>query len=266
MVCYRSSRRSYSEISAQKGVDSLRTVMHIGIGRAGRVIPLVMLARLLELRQLVMDVDLARSRLWPVVGRIERQCRRAGKRGTHQREGAEHVGPHERAPSCDRGSKIVSGDQRYIAITEGRDETQSIPNRIQKPEGSEIAVIVSVPAGGAPVASEVRGHDMKAGRRKWRHDLSPGVGELRKPVQQQDQGTPLGLKAGLQHVYPQTIDIRHEAGADTRRNRSTFQRPDIDHARLVWMDRPRSLAENAENKRVRRADRIIRRRRLSIAR
>ena len=66
-------------------------------------------------------------------------------------------------------------------------------------------------------------------------------------MQQQDQRPPLGLKAGLQHVYPQTIDVGEEAGTNVWRKRSTLQGLQIGHARLLAINRPPSLAETAEN-------------------
>src|SRR5215831_1877686 len=44
------------KIAAQKGMNALRTVAHIGIGGPGGVIPLIVLARPIELCQLLMDV------------------------------------------------------------------------------------------------------------------------------------------------------------------------------------------------------------------
>ena len=173
-----------------------------------------------------MDIDLGRGPLRRVVRRIERQCRRAGERRAHQCQGAEHIGPHERAPSRDRGSEIVPGDQRDVAIAERRDETQGIPDRVQNPKGSEIAVVVRIPPGGAPIASQIGRHDMEPRRGERQHDLSPGIGELRKAVQQQDQRPPLGLKAGLQHVYPQSVDVRRRSGNGWReRSAAALQRP-----------------------------------------
>ena len=193
-----------------------------------------------------MDIDLGHGWLRRVVRGVERQCGRARERGTHQCQGAEHVGPHQRAPRGDRCSEIVPGDQRYIAITKGRDETQRIPDRVQKPEGSEVAIIVSVPAGGASVAPQIGGYDMKSRRGERQHDSPPGEGEFREAVQQQDRRPSLGVKAGLQHVYPQPVDVGHEAGANARSNHGTLQRPDIGHARLLAMCRP-SLAEKTGN-------------------
>ena len=124
-------------------------------------------------------------------------------------------------------------DQRDIAVAQRRDETQSILDRVQNAKGSEVAVIVRIPAGGAPVSSEVGGDDMKLYRGERQHDLSPRIGELRKAMEQQHQRAPLGLKAGLQHVDPQAVDIGCEAGADAGSERGGFQRRQIGHARLL---------------------------------
>src|SRR3974390_994054 len=106
---------------------------------------------------------------------------------------------------------------------------------------------------------------MKPRCRERQYHLSPGIGQLREAVQQQDQGPSLGLKAGLQYVYPQSVDIRREARTNAWRKRSTLQWRQIGHARLLLMDRQPSLAENAEKERVRRAVSINQRRRSSAA-
>ena len=65
------------EIPAQKGVDALRAMPHVVIGGPGRVIPLVMLARPVELGQFIMNAGAGRAR--PAARR--RRCRRAAPAG-----------------------------------------------------------------------------------------------------------------------------------------------------------------------------------------
>ncbi len=90
------------EIAAQEGVDALRAMPHLGIGRPGRIIPLVMLARPVEPGQRRVDVVARRGIRRRRVGGVEGQRRRPGEGRAHQRQRAEHVGPHQRAPGGDR--------------------------------------------------------------------------------------------------------------------------------------------------------------------
>src|SRR5208282_4735411 len=131
---------------------------------------------------------------------------------------------------------------RDVAIAERRDETEGIPDRVQNSEGSEIAIIVPAPAGGAPIPSLVGGDDVEPLRRERQHDLPPGVGKLRKAVEEQDQGPPHGLEAGLQHVYAQPVDIGHEAGTDAWAKNGTFQRGHLGLSRLPSFTNVRSPA------------------------
>src|SRR6516164_8031354 len=118
------------KIAAQKGVDTLRAVMHVGIGRPGRVIPLIVLARPIQLRQLLMDIGSWGILLLRTVCGVERQWRWPGERRAHQRNGMEHIGSDERAPRRNRRSEIVPRDQRDVVIPKSRNETKGIPNRV----------------------------------------------------------------------------------------------------------------------------------------
>src|SRR4030095_5806348 len=87
-------------IGAQEGVDALGAMAHVGVGLAGRVIPLVMLARACESGEGGMDVlprPCWRRARWvplrPLVRRVKWQRRRASKRGTHQHDQTEHMRP-----------------------------------------------------------------------------------------------------------------------------------------------------------------------------
>ena len=161
------------EIAAHKGVDALRTAPHVRIGRPGRIIPLVVLARPVELGQCRVDVVARRGIRWRRVGGVEGQCRRTGEWRAHQGDRAEYVGPHQRAPRRDRRAEIVADDRGDHRIAECRDQPQRIPNRIQQPEGVEVAVVIGVPAGAAAITPLVGGEDMKAGSGEWQHDFAP---------------------------------------------------------------------------------------------
>ena len=196
------------EIASQKGMDPLRAAPHVGIGRPGRVIPLVMLTRAVQLGQFIMDAVFGRFRLRRVVGGVEGQRRRAGKGRAHQSHRAEHVVAHEGAPGCDRSPEIMPRDHRDIAIAERRDQPQRVPDRVQNAKRAEVPIIFRVPPGRAAIAPLVGRHDPEARGGERQHHLSPGVGEFREAVQQQDQRPAACLEAGLQHMHSSPLMSR----------------------------------------------------------
>ena len=173
------------EIAAQKGMDALRAMPHVGVGRARRIIPLVMLARPVQPCQRGMDVGLG-SCPPRRVGGVERQFRRTGERRAHQRQRTEHIRPHQRAPGGDRGAEIVADDRGHVAAAQGRDQPQRVADRVQNAKRAEIAVIIGGPAGRAAIAALVGGDDVKPGLGERRHYLAPGIRQLREAVEQQD--------------------------------------------------------------------------------
>ena len=146
-------------------MDSLGTVLHLRIRPPCRVVPLIVLARPVECRELGMD----RSRRW----RLRRDVRRARKRRTHQRQLMEDVRTDEGRPCGDRRAEIVTGQQRSFRAAERVQQPHDIAREVEEPIGREVAVIVRVPARRAPVAALVRRDDMEARLRQGRHDAQP---------------------------------------------------------------------------------------------
>ena len=109
-------------VGAQEGVDALRTVAHVVVGLARRVVPLVVLARARQRGQFRVNVGSGRAcrraSLRRSVGGVERQRGRARKRSAHQHHGAEHVRPHERTPGRHRRAEVVSDHGRHAAVAE----------------------------------------------------------------------------------------------------------------------------------------------------
>ncbi len=220
-------------VGAQEGVDALRAVPHVGVGCPRGIVPMVVLARRVERRQVVVDraagFGLASLR---VVGRVEGHGRRAGERSTHQHHRAEHVRPQQCAPGRNGRAEIVADHGGDGAVAEGRDEPHGIPDQVEKAERPEVAVILAVPADGAAIAALVGGDDMKALRRQRQHHLAPAVGQLREAVQQQEAGPAFGLEARLQDVHPQAVDVVDEASANARRQRRQARDGRAGHRRL----------------------------------
>jgi hypothetical protein len=128
----------------------------------------------------------------------------------------------------------VTSDQCNLPIAESQNETKGVPDGVQDPEGSEIAIKVGVPALGAAVTPLIGRHDMELLRCERQHHLSPGIGELRKAVQQQNQRPAARLMTGLEHMHIEAVDVARKAGADAAGKRGTVQRRQISHARLLW--------------------------------
>jgi len=61
------------------------------------------------------------------------------------------------------------------------------------------------------------------------HDLSPGIGELGKAVQQQDSRPARRRRSGLEDVHAQAIDAGDEARADAGGEDVTRQRRQFEH-------------------------------------
>ena len=203
-------------IGAQEIMHALRGAVHVGIGLARRVVPLIMFARTRQRREFAMHgiLRLGPEQAYP---RYRRQLRRAGERRAHQRDRSKHVGPHQRAPGGDRTAEIMSDHGIDAAIAECRHQAERVAHQIEQPERSEIAVVVGVPAGGAAVAALVRRDHVIAGFRQRRHHLAPAIGEFGKAVQQQHAGPALCLEAGFQHMHAQAVDVVDEARADAGR-------------------------------------------------
>ena len=175
-----------------------------------------MLARPLERGERLVDVvsgERAAFLRLRLLGRVERQRRRPAEGRAHEDHRAEDVRPQERAPGGDRRAEIMSDHRRDRAMAERRDEAERVPRDIQEPERGEVAVIIAVPPRGAAIASLIGRDDVIARRRERPHHLAPGIGELGKAVQQEQQGPAALLVARLQHMHPQAIDAVDEARA-----------------------------------------------------
>ena len=92
-------------------------------------------------------------------------------------------------------------DRRDRAVAERRDQTQCVAHRVQQPKRPEIVVVIRAPAGGAAVPTLVGGDDVEPRRGQRRHDLSPGIGQLGKAVQQQDARPARRRRSGLEDVH-----------------------------------------------------------------
>ena len=123
-----------------------------------------------------------------------------------------------------------------LAVTERPDHAERIAHGVEQAKAAQVAVICAVPAGCAAVAAQVGGHDVEAGSGEWRHDLAPGIGELREAVQQQDQGAARGFMAGFEDVDAQEVDVVEDARPDAGREHSGVERAGVVHRLLPGSD------------------------------
>ena len=210
-------------VGAQEVVDALRAVAHVGVGGARRIVPVIVLARRVERREVGVDVAGAGRRATGMIGGAERRRRRAGERSAHQRDRTEYVGPCQRAVGCNRRAEVVPDHGRDRAAAERRHEPQGVAHQVEDAEGREVAVVVAVPTRGATITPLVGRDHVKPRCRQRQHHLAPAVRQLREAVQQQNAGAAHILEARLQDVHRESVAVLHETGAYAGRKRGAVR-------------------------------------------
>jgi hypothetical protein len=212
-------------------MHALRCMVHVGVGRPRRIVPLIMFPRPRQAGEFAMHGILGLGQIRRVRC-VERQRRRPCERRAHQRHRPEHVGPHQRAPCRDRAAEIMPDYGISASVAERRQQAERVARQIEQPERTEVTVIAGVPAGGAAIAALVRRDHVIAGRRQRRHHLAPAIGQFRKTVQQQHARPAFGFEASLQHMHAQAVDVFHEARADAGRERDVGEAGGV-HGRQI---------------------------------
>ena len=140
-------------------MDALRAVAHVGVGRARRVVPLVVLARPRRARRAPswMSAPAAASAAGggaPLAvsngsagGPANGALISATERNTSGRTSA-----HQAATGEPKSCPTTAATR---AVAERRHEPQRVAHQVEQAERAEVAVVVAVPAGGAPVAALV---------------------------------------------------------------------------------------------------------------
>ena len=195
-------------------MHALRCMVHIGIGFARRVVPVIVLARPRQRRKLAMHGIVQLRLRWPIRG-IKWQWRRPRERRAHQRDRAKHVRPHQRAPGGDSTAKIMPDHRIDRAVAERRHQAERVAHQIEQPERGKVAIIARVPTGGAAIAALVGRDHVIAGFRQRRHHLAPTKGKFGKAMQQQHARPPACFIAGFEHMHAQAVNVFHEQRADT---------------------------------------------------
>lgn len=196
------------EIASQERVQALRRTGHVRVGRRRRIVPFIVFPA--QRGQLGMDVVARRGlgasasiasagrlrcrrrtpRLLLLIGRVERQRWRPVERMTEQHEAVEEVGPRERTHGGRHGAAVMADDAAHGTVAQRMHEHDHVPYERGQRESGQVdgGEVPRVPAGGAPEAALVRGHDIVAGRGQRGDHLAPGVGEFWEAVQQQQKG------------------------------------------------------------------------------
>jgi len=112
----------------------------------------------------------------------------------------------------DGRAEVVADDGGDAAMAERGDQVQGVLNQVEKPERSQVPVVVPVPAGRSAIAALVGRDDVQTRRSQGRHHVAPGISQFGKTVQQQNERPPFGLEPSLQHVHPQAVDAVDKAG------------------------------------------------------
>ena len=213
-------------VGAQERQQSLRRLPHFGVGLAGRVVGLVVLARRRELAP------------------ARRPCRRAAAAGvagafavlngsravpangaliiTTRWNTSGRVSAHHAATGDPKSWPTTPASVRWPSAEVSASRSRT---RLKRRERRQVVVEVHVGAAAAAVAALVGRHHVEAGLGQRQHHLAPAVGELREAVDQQQPGPAAALVAGLEHVHRDAVHAGDDPRADARGQRAGAERP-----------------------------------------
>jgi hypothetical protein len=97
------------------------------------------------------------------------------------------------------------------SIAQRGNQGQTIPDFIEIAKSLEIDIVRVVPSRCPAIPAPIGCDDMKSGGRQRQHDLAPAESQLGKSMQQEHGRTSGAVKAGLQQVHRQPVDISDAA-------------------------------------------------------
>src|SRR3989441_4747006 len=210
------TRRTIRRVWPTRTCDTLCRVPHVLVGRTRRIVRLVVLARDLQLSQVIIDVGAARSvGFRRIVEVFECQRWRACEQSAHQHHRSENIRPRECAPARDSGAVIVADHGGNGAIADRRHQPEHISHLVEKRERRKIVIESHVRTAAVSVTAEVRCDDVKARAGERRNHPSPAISEFGKPVDEQDAWPRRAFESCLQYVVGDAVDIVDEARTDT---------------------------------------------------
>jgi hypothetical protein len=106
-----------------------------------------------------------------------------------------------------RAAPIVPDDASDLVVTERTGESEHIAHAIEHRIGEQIVVERYGCGRSATVAAQVGGDDVKPHRRERQKLMSPGVGELRKAVQQNEAAPSRSFESGLEQVHSEAVVV-----------------------------------------------------------
>ena len=219
------------EIGAQEVVDALLAMPHLRVGRPGRVVPLVMLARPRQRRERLVDRRAGRHgaaacRRWRTAVRAARRTarssapasgtRRAAPARTRPRprrrnrarppprprdSRARRRGPARRARSSAAGTAADRRRNWRSTRSSGHSRANPARRRETRPR----------PAPASPCARNRRSPETRAAARR-----AAGPGRL---------------EPGFEHMHVEAVDVAHKAGADAGRQNGGVERGHLSGSR-----------------------------------
>ena len=201
---------------------SLGHMLHVPVGFGARPVILITFPRRIELGILRVEFGVGKfgTRHGRAVGRIERERWRPAETSADEREAGKHVGPDKCAQGGHERALVVAHHHRGTAIAERIDQRDLVAHHVEREKRLGISVPGIVPAGGAAKAATVRGDHIITRGGHGRHHLAPAIGKVRKTMKHQHQRPARRLKACLQDVHRQAIDVRDETRPDSGRKRA----------------------------------------------
>ena len=134
-------------------------------------------------------------------------------------DGLEYVGAQSCAPLCGGAAPVVADYQGDFLVTHRPHESQDIADPVEHGVGHETVVVGHGPWSTEAIAAYIRRNDVKSSAGERQHLVAPDVGQLRKPMQQDEAGPPGGLKAGFERMQNDLV-----VGIDATRANSGWKR------------------------------------------
>jgi hypothetical protein len=102
----------------------------------------------------------------------------------------------------------------HFLTANGTRKSKNITHAVQHEIGREVITKRHRDCRRAPIAAQIRCDGVKACLGQSRQLMSPGVGELREPVQKHDTGSSRLFETGLEDVHDEAVVVIDQARAD----------------------------------------------------
>lgn len=157
-------------VAAQEGGEALGRGVPVQGGGGSGVVPLVVLPRLGQPGEFLLNVDGGRGLGGLAVEEVEGEPRVVLEGVRHGDDAVEEVRAHPRTHGGGDGAEVVADYALDCTVAQGVHEDYDVTDEVGQGEVGQAGV---VPAGGAAVATLVEGHDVVTGVGQGGHDFSP---------------------------------------------------------------------------------------------